>query len=84
MPDVTLQDILVGLTRLESKVDQLASAISKQEVEIERHWKKLNEHERAIALLEQQQPPKVHPTVWLLALIGLLGFMATFVTWVIK
>lgn len=84
MSDITLQDILVHLTRLETKMDQIKDSLAKQELEIDRHWKKLSEHDKAIALLEQRQSPRVHPTTWVLATIAVLGFIASFVTWVIN
>ena len=80
--EITLQDILIHLTRLEAKMDEIGRNLDKQQIEIERHWKKLAEHDRAIAKLEERQSPKVHPTVWVLSVIAILGFTATFITYV--
>jgi hypothetical protein len=48
----------------------------------DQHWKRINEIETKLALLEQRQPPRVHPTVWVVAVIAVLGFVATFVTYI--
>jgi hypothetical protein len=80
--EITLQTIYIHLVRLEAKMDEIGRSLDKQQVEIDRHWKKLSEHDKAIALLEQRQSPRVHPTVWVLAVIAILGFVASFATWV--
>lgn len=80
--EITLQDILIHLTRLEAKMDEIGRNLDKQQVEIERHWKKLSEHDKAIAKLEERQTPRVHPTAWVLVAVAVLGFVATFVTYI--
>lgn len=80
--EITLNTLFVHITRMEAKLDEISRSLDKQQVEIDRHWKKLSEHDKAIALLEQRQAPRVHPTVWILATVAVLGFVASFITWV--
>lgn len=82
--EITLNTLFVHITRMEAKLDEISRSLDKQQLEIDRHWKKLSEHDKAIALLEQRQGPKVHPTVWVLAAIAVLGFIASFVTFIAK
>lgn len=80
--EVTLQTLFIHITRMEAKLDEISRSLDKHTVDLDRQWKKLSEHDKAIALLEQRQSPKVHPTVWVLATVAVLGFVASFVTWV--
>lgn len=80
--EITLNTLFVHITRMEAKLDEISRSLDKQQLEIDRHWKKLSEHDKAIALLEQRQSPRVHPTTWILATVAVLGFIASFITWV--
>lgn len=80
--EVTLQTLFIHITRMEAKLDEISRSLDKHTVDLDRQWKKLSEHDKAIALLEQRQAPRVHPTVWVLAVIAVLGFVATFVTYI--
>lgn len=80
--EVTLHTLFIHITRMETKLDEISRSLDKQQLEIDRHWKKLSEHDKAIALLEQRQAPRVHPTTWILATVAVLGFIASFITWV--
>jgi uncharacterized coiled-coil protein SlyX len=82
--EITLQDILVAIARLEAKQDAMMKQLDELSKTSDQHWKRINEIETKLALLEQRQPPRVHPTVWVLAVIAVLGFVASFVTYVIK
>ncbi len=82
--EITLHTLFIHITRMEAKLDEISRSLDKQQIEIDRHWKKLSEHDKAIALLEQRQSPRVHPTAWVLVTVAVLGFVASFVTWVIK
>jgi hypothetical protein len=84
MADVTLQDILVAIARFETKQDAMMQKLEDLSRTSDQHWKRINEIETKLALLEQRQPPRVHPTVWVLCVIAVLGFVATFVTYVIN
>ena len=84
MSDVTLQDILVAIARFETKQDAMMQKLEDLSRTSDQHWKRINEIETKLALLEQRQPPRVHPTVWVVAVIAVLGFVATFVTYVIN
>lgn len=80
--EITLNTLFVHITRMEAKLDEISKSLDKQQLEIDRHWKKLSEHDKAIALLEQRQTPKVHPTVWIVCAVAVLGFAASFITYI--
>ncbi len=91
----TINAVLVAIARLESKVDAMNEKLDKLEAQTEakfvtvekqvgQHWQKLNDHEVAISLLRERQGPKTHWTVWAVSSIGVLGFVAAFVTYVVK
>lgn len=91
----TINDVLVILARLEQKQDSMNEKLDKLEEQTEKkfltvekqvgqHWQKLNEHEVAIQLLKDSQPPKTHWSVWITSAIGVLGFIAAFTLWVVR
>jgi hypothetical protein len=84
MADVTLNDILVKLEGLSVKQDLMMTKLDELSKISDQHWKRINEIETKVALLEQRQPPRVHVSVWILATIAVLGFIASFVTFVTK
>ncbi|NBX23986.1 MAG: hypothetical protein EBR52_07765 [Microbacteriaceae bacterium] len=84
MADVTLNDILVKLEGLSVKQDLMMTKLDELSKISDQHWKRINEIETKLALLEQRQPPRVHVSVWILATIAVLGFIASFVTFVTK
>ena len=84
MADVTLNDILVELAKIETKQDAMLQKLDELSKVSDEHWKKINELNVKVQLLEQRQPPRVHPTVWILAAVAVLGFIASFVTFVTK
>lgn len=84
MPEPTINDVLVILARLESKQDAMNQTLSKLEQTSDQHWKRLNQHEVDIELLKQRQGPRVHWSSLVAMIVGALGFIAAFVTWVVK
>lgn len=84
MPEPTINDVLVILARLESKQDAMNEKLDKLENTSAHHWKKLSEHDVEIELLKQRQGPRVHFSSWIAMVVGSLGFIAAFVTWVVK
>ena len=84
MADVTLNDILVKLEGLSVKQDLMMTKLDELSKISDQHWRRINEIETKLALLEQRQPPRVHISVWILATIAVLGFIASFVTFVTK
>ena len=84
MADVTLNDVLVKLEGLSVKQDLMMTKLDELSKISDQHWKRINEIETKVALLEQRQPPRVHVSVWILATIAVLGFIASFVTFVTK
>lgn len=52
MHEPTLSDILVALTRLESKQDAMIEKLDKLERVTDTHWKKISEMEAELAVLK--------------------------------
>lgn len=84
MAEITLQDLAVMSARIEAKQDEMMKQLENLARTSDQHWKRINEIETKLALLEQRQGPKVHPTVWVLAVVAVLGFVASFVTFVVN
>jgi hypothetical protein len=84
MPEPTINDVLVILARLEQKMEAVNTTLTKLEQTSDQHWKRLNQHEVDIELLKQRQGPRVHWTSFVAIVVGALGFIAAFVTWVVK
>lgn len=84
MPDVTLNDLLVAIRVVEAKQDAIMKQIDDLSKTSDQHWKRINDIETKLALLEQRQGPRVHWSSWVAVVVGALGFIAAFVTWVVK
>jgi len=84
MPEPTINDVLVILARLEQKMEAVNTTLTKLEQTSDQHWKRLNQHEVDIELLKQRQGPRVHWSSLVAMIVGALGFIAAFVTWVVK
>lgn len=84
MSEVTLQDIAVAIARMETKQDAMMKQLDELTRVTDQHWKKIGELETKLALLEQRQGPRVHWVTYVTAAVGVLAFVAAFVTWVIK
>lgn len=65
MADVTLNDILVAIARIEAKQDAMMKQLDDLSKTSDQHWKRINEIETKIALLEQRSSePKVKSKPW--------------------
>jgi len=84
MPEASTSDILVAVGRLEEMMKAMNDKLDRLENTTDRHWKKLAEHDVEIELLKQRQGPRVHFSSWIAMVVGSLGFIAAFVTWVVK
>lgn len=84
MADVTLNDLLVAIRVVEAKQDAMMKQLEDLSKTSDQHWKRINEIETRIALMEQRQGPRVHITAWASMVVGALAFIAAFVTWVVK
>lgn len=84
MPGVTLNDLLVAIRVVEAKQDAMMKQLDELSKTSDQHWKRINDIETKLALLEERQGPKVHFTTWVAMVVGTLGFIAAFVTWVVK
>ena len=83
MPEHTVNDILVLLARLETKMDSLGEQFQKVEADVDRQWKKLAEHDVQLEKLraDNSRPPV---TTILLVVVAVLGAIAAFVQYVVK
>jgi hypothetical protein len=95
MSEPSMTEVLVAIGRIEEmikamndKLDKLESQTEEKfnrvDVQSDRQWKKLNEHESAIRVLQERQGPKVHFTTWVAMAIAVAGFIAAFVTYIVK
>ena len=84
MADVTLNDLLVAIRVVEAKQDAIMKQIEDLSKTSDQHWKRINDIETKLALLEQRQGPRIHWSSWVAVVVGTLGFVAAFVTWVVK
>lgn len=84
MPEITLNDLLVAIRVVEAKQDAMMKQLEDLSKTSDQHWKRINDIETKLALLEERQGPRVHFTSWIAMIVGGLGFIAAFVTWVVK
>lgn len=84
MADVTLNDLLVAIRVVEAKQDAMMKQLEDLSKTSDQHWKRINDIETKLALLEQRQGPRIHWSSWVAVVVGTLGFVAAFVTWVVK
>jgi septal ring factor EnvC (AmiA/AmiB activator) len=75
MADATLNDVLVAIARLEAKQDQMMKQLDDLSKTSDQHWKRINEIETKLAVLEQRQGPRVHWVTWVVAIVAALGFV---------
>lgn len=68
MPEPTLNDILIALTRLEAKQDAMMEKLDKLEKTSDTHWKKISEIEAELAVLKakanEPKPEPEKPRAW--------------------
>jgi type VI protein secretion system component VasF len=95
MSEPTMTEVLVAIGRIEEMIKAMNGKLDKLEEQTEerfkrvdsqsdRQWKKINDHEAAIQVLQERQGPKVHFTTWVAMAIAVAGFIAAFVTYIIK
>jgi len=84
MSEVTLQDIAVAIARMETKQDAMMKQLEELSKTTDQHWKRINEIETKIALLEQRQGPRVHWTSIVGPILGIVALVAAYVTYIVK
>lgn len=84
MSEVTLQDIAVAIARMETKQDAMMKQLDELTKVQDQHWKRINEIETKIAVIEQRQGPRTHWLSFVTAALAVLAFIAAFVTYVVK
>lgn len=95
MSEPSMTEVLVAIGRIEEMIKAMTDKLDKLEeqteekfrrvdVQTDRQWKKLAEHDTAIQILQERQGPKVHFTTWIAMAIAALGFVAAFVTYIVK
>ena len=75
MAEPTLNDVLIAIARLEAKQDAMMKQLDELSKTSDQHWKRINEIETKLALLEQRQGPRVHWVTWVVAIVAALGFV---------
>jgi hypothetical protein len=71
----TLNDVLIAIARLEAKQDAMMKQLDDLSKTSDQHWKRINDIETKLALLEQRQGPRVHWVTWVVAIVAALGFV---------
>ena len=75
MPEPTLNDVLIAIARLEAKQDAMMKQLDDLSKTSDQHWKRINDIETKLALLEQRQGPRVHWVTWVVGIVAALGFV---------
>jgi len=75
MAEPTLNDVLIAIARLEAKQDAMMKQLDDLSKTSDQHWKRINEIETKLAVLEQRQGPRVHWVTWVVAIVAALGFV---------
>ena len=84
MAEPTLNDVLVAIARLEAKQDAMMKQLDELSKTSDQHWKRINEIETKLALLEQRQGPRVHWTGIIGPILGIVALIAAYVTYIVK
>lgn len=84
MAEPTLNDVLVAIARLEAKQDAMMKQLDELSKTSDQHWKRINEIETKLALLEQRQGPRVHWTGVIGPILGIVALIAAYVTYIVK
>jgi septal ring factor EnvC (AmiA/AmiB activator) len=71
----TLNDVLIAIARLEAKQDAMMKQLDELSRTSDQHWKRINDIETKLALLEQRQGPRVHWVTWVVGIVAALGFV---------
>jgi hypothetical protein len=75
MAEPTLNDVLIAIARLEAKQDAMMKQLDDLSKTSDQHWKRINEIETKLAVLEQRQGPRVHWVTWVVGIVAALGFV---------
>jgi len=75
MAEPTLNDVLIAIARLEAKQDAMMKQLDDLSKTSDQHWKRINEIETKLALLEQRQPPKIHWITFAVGAVAVLAFV---------
>jgi septal ring factor EnvC (AmiA/AmiB activator) len=75
MAEPTLNDVLIAIARLEAKQDAMMKQLDDLSKTSDQHWKRINEIETKLAVLEQRQGPRVHWITWVVGIVAALGFV---------
>lgn len=84
MAEPTLNDVLIAIARLEAKQDAMMKQLDELSKTSDQHWKRINEIETKLALLEQRQGPRVHWTSIIGPILGIVALIAAYVTYIVK
>lgn len=84
MADVTLNDLLVAIRVVEAKQDAMMKQLDELSKTSDQHWKRINDIETKLALLEERQGPRIHWTGIVGPLLGIVALVAAYVTYIVK
>lgn len=84
MADVTLNDLLVAIRVVEAKQDAMMKQLDELSKTSDQHWKRINDIETKLALLEERQGPRIHWTGIVGPLLGVAALVAAYVTYIVK
>lgn len=84
MAEPTLNDVLIAIARLEAKQDAMMKQLDELSKTSDQHWKRINEIETKLALLEQRQGPRIHWTGIVGPILGIAALLAAYVTYIVK
>ena len=84
MAEPTLNDVLIAIARIEAKQDAMMKQLDELSKTSDQHWKRINEIETKLALLEQRQGPRVHWTSIVGPILGIVALIAAYVTYIVK
>jgi hypothetical protein len=98
MAEPTLSDLMSAISRLDARLEAMNEKIDRHidqtedkfrhiDIQHDRMWKKIAELDAAHQVLKSNQiapAPRAHWSIWVLLSIGILGFIATFVIYVVR
>jgi hypothetical protein len=73
--------------KIDRHIDQTEDKFRHIDIQHDRMWKKIAELDAAHQVLKSNQivpAPRAHWSIWVLLAIGILGFIATFVIYVVR
>lgn len=98
MPEPTLSDLMSAISRLDARLESMNEKIDRHidqtedkfkhiDVQHDRMWKKIAELDASQQVLKSNMvppTPRAHWSVWVFVSLAILGFIATFVMYVVK